>query len=56
MSWQHKRKFLQTAGESTAKAISKSKDAQHFGATQQLTFGVSLYGIKAIGTVGHTTT
>ena len=26
MSWQHKRKFLQTAGESTAKAISKSKD------------------------------
>jgi cobaltochelatase CobT len=26
MSWQHKRKFLQTAGESTAKAISRSKD------------------------------
>ena len=24
--WQHKKKFLQTAGESTAKAISKSKD------------------------------
>jgi len=26
MSWQHKRKFLQIAGESTAKAISRSKD------------------------------
>ena len=26
MSWHHKRKFLQIAGESTAKAISKSKD------------------------------
>ena len=26
MTWQHKKKFLQTAGESTAKAISKSKD------------------------------